>query len=118
MKDVSSSSSNREAANVRDRYARRDAGRDANRYSLSDPYALAALGLNAELNAVEIETIGCDPTRDAPPGVDLVLVGDLGVVQIRRDFERHRDVASVCVGQLELARFEGAQQLVEGVFLL
>ena len=43
MKDASSSSSsNREAANVRDRYARRDAGRDANRYSLSDPYALAA----------------------------------------------------------------------------
>ncbi|MBF5003277.1 class I SAM-dependent methyltransferase [Diaphorobacter caeni] len=32
----------REAESVRDRYARRDGARDASRYSLSDPYALAA----------------------------------------------------------------------------
>ena len=73
MKDASSSSSsNREAANVRDRYARRDAGRDANRYSLSDPYALAAwqerqrkmlsMLADAKLNdfsALDVLDVGC-----------------------------------------------------------
>ena len=42
----------------------------------------------------------------------------LGFIQIGCDFESHWDVASVCVGQFHLARFERAQQLVECVFLL
>lgn len=42
-----------------------------------DPYALAALGLNAELNGADVETVGRDLTGGEPPDIDLVLVGDL-----------------------------------------
>jgi predicted nicotinamide N-methyase len=42
-----------------------------------DPYAAAALALNAELNAVAVELICRDITGEPPPDVDLILVGDL-----------------------------------------
>lgn len=42
-----------------------------------DPYAVAAIGLNAEANGVTVETVLGDLTADAPPEVDVVLVGDL-----------------------------------------
>jgi predicted nicotinamide N-methyase len=42
-----------------------------------DRYALGALGLNSELNGVEITGIGDDLTAGPPPPVNLVAVGDL-----------------------------------------
>ena len=42
-----------------------------------DPYALAALRLNAAHNGVVVTAAAGDPTLGAPPPVDLVLVGDL-----------------------------------------
>ncbi len=43
----------------------------------TDPYALAAAGLNAAANAVTILPLPGDMTAGAPPEVDIVLVGDL-----------------------------------------
>jgi predicted nicotinamide N-methyase len=42
-----------------------------------DRYAIVATGLNAVANGVTIATHLGDPTADAPPNVDIVLVGDL-----------------------------------------
>jgi len=42
-----------------------------------DPYAIAAIGLNAALNDVTIETVLADLTKGEPPTVDIVCVGDL-----------------------------------------
>ncbi|NLR96632.1 methyltransferase [Rhizobium sp. P38BS-XIX] len=42
-----------------------------------DPYAMAAIELNACRNAVEIETVLGDLTTDQPPMVDIICVGDL-----------------------------------------
>jgi len=42
-----------------------------------DAHAIAACRLNAVLNGVAIEPIHRDLTDDAPPAVDVVLVGDL-----------------------------------------
>jgi predicted nicotinamide N-methyase len=42
-----------------------------------DPYAIAALGLNAALNGVALTARCEDLTEGPPPPVDLVLVGDL-----------------------------------------
>ena len=43
-----------------------------------DPYAVAAARLNAEANAVALETRLADLTHGAPPSaIDLMLVGDL-----------------------------------------
>lgn len=42
-----------------------------------DPYAMAAIELNAEANAVDIRPLLADPTSDPVPDVDVVLVGDL-----------------------------------------
>ena len=42
-----------------------------------DPYAVAALDLNAKLNAVSISVLQGDLTDGEPPEVDVVLVGDL-----------------------------------------
>lgn len=42
-----------------------------------DPRALVATRLNAELNGVELDTVEGDLTDQAPPRVDIVLVGDL-----------------------------------------
>lgn len=43
----------------------------------TDPYAVAALGLNAAANGVALTVSGADLTAGPPPAVDLVLVGDL-----------------------------------------
>src|SRR5690606_4752967 len=43
----------------------------------TDPYAVAALGLNAAANGVALAVSGADLTAGPPPPVDLVLVGDL-----------------------------------------
>jgi predicted nicotinamide N-methyase len=42
-----------------------------------DPMAIAALGLNAQANGVEIKSRCADITRKAAPAVDLILIGDL-----------------------------------------
>lgn len=42
-----------------------------------DPYAVAALELNAALNGVAVSVVEEDLTGGEPPDVDLVLVGDL-----------------------------------------
>lgn len=42
-----------------------------------DPYAIAAIGLNAAANGVCVTPILNDLTSGAPPAVDIVLVGDL-----------------------------------------
>lgn len=42
-----------------------------------DPYATAALALNAAANGVTIEPVLGDVTQTEPPAVDVVLVGDL-----------------------------------------
>ncbi|MEO6216459.1 MAG: 50S ribosomal protein L11 methyltransferase [Sphingomonas sp.] len=42
-----------------------------------DPYAVAALGLNVEHNEVPVSVVHGDVTANAPPAVEVVLVGDL-----------------------------------------
>jgi predicted nicotinamide N-methyase len=42
-----------------------------------DPYAVAAAALNGAANGVVVAVTGADIMADAPPPVDLVLVGDL-----------------------------------------
>lgn len=42
-----------------------------------DPYAMAAMGLNAALNDVTIQPVFADLTKGTPPAVDIVCVGDL-----------------------------------------
>lgn len=42
-----------------------------------DPYAAAAIALNAEANGVTVRTVLHDLTAIEPPDVDIVLVGDL-----------------------------------------
>jgi predicted nicotinamide N-methyase len=42
-----------------------------------DPYAVAALRLNAMLNAVTISVLHGDATEGEPPDLDMILVGDL-----------------------------------------
>jgi predicted nicotinamide N-methyase len=43
----------------------------------TDPFALAAIGLNAAVNGVVVEATGNDLLAAPPSGFDLVLVGDL-----------------------------------------
>ncbi len=42
-----------------------------------DPNAIAAIGLNAAANAVEVSAIAGDITDGAPPDVDIILGGDV-----------------------------------------
>ncbi|WFU04084.1 50S ribosomal protein L11 methyltransferase [Rhizobium sp. CB3171] len=42
-----------------------------------DPYAVAAIGLNATINGVTILTVLTDLTKGEPPAADIVCVGDL-----------------------------------------
>ncbi|TWB18104.1 putative nicotinamide N-methyase [Rhizobium sp. ERR 1071] len=42
-----------------------------------DPYAIAAIELNAALNDVMIDTVLADLTQSEPPDVDIICVGDL-----------------------------------------
>jgi len=41
-----------------------------------DPFAIAAIGLNARANRVRIATVGHDLLDDDPPDVDVILAGD------------------------------------------
>jgi predicted nicotinamide N-methyase len=41
-----------------------------------DPFAIAAIGLNARANGVRIATVGRDVLDDDPPEVDVILAGD------------------------------------------
>jgi predicted nicotinamide N-methyase len=43
----------------------------------TDRYAVAAIRLNAEANAVSIQPVLRDLTEEPPPAVDIVLIGDL-----------------------------------------
>ena len=42
-----------------------------------DPYAIAAIGLNAALNDVAVQPVLADLTTGEPPAVDVVCIGDL-----------------------------------------
>ena len=42
-----------------------------------DPYAITAIGLNAALNDVTVETVLADLAKGEPPAVDIICVGDL-----------------------------------------
>ena len=42
-----------------------------------DPYAIAAIELNAALNDVTIDSVLADLTKSEPPDVDVICVGDL-----------------------------------------
>src|SRR5262245_36604311 len=42
-----------------------------------DEFALAAIGLNCALNAIDAEIVGDDLLREPAPAVDVILVGDL-----------------------------------------
>lgn len=68
-----------------------------------DPYALAALELNAALNGVALTPLLDDLTRGPPPAVDLVLVGDLFY---------DRDVAERVVAFLDRGLAAGVEALI------
>jgi len=68
-----------------------------------DPYALAALGLNADLNRVAVTICGKDLTAGPAPAADLVLVGDLFY---------DPDIAARVTAFLERCRTAGAEVLI------
>jgi predicted nicotinamide N-methyase len=69
----------------------------------TDPFALAAIALNAEVNAVALEATGEDLLAAEPARFDLILVGDLFY---------ERALAERVLAFLEPARSEGAAVLV------
>jgi predicted nicotinamide N-methyase len=69
----------------------------------TDPFALAAIGLNAAVNHVEMEATGDDLLAAPPSAFDLVLVGDLFY---------ERALAERVLAFLEAARAQGAGVLV------
>jgi predicted nicotinamide N-methyase len=69
----------------------------------TDALALAAIELNGAANAVRVATTANDLLDAAPPGLDLVLVGDLFY---------ERGLATRVLAFLEAARAAGAQILV------
>jgi predicted nicotinamide N-methyase len=69
----------------------------------TDPFAMAAIGLNAAVNAVAIETSGDDLLAAAPSRFDLVLVGDLFY---------ERALAERVLAFIEAARAQGSAVLV------
>jgi predicted nicotinamide N-methyase len=68
-----------------------------------DALALAAIALNAEANAVEVETTMADLLASAPDAPDVVLVGDLFY---------ERALAERVLAFVEAARQRGAEVLV------
>lgn len=68
-----------------------------------DPYAIAALGLNAALNGVALTACGEDLIDSPPPPVDLVLVGDLFYA---------RDLALRVMAFLDRCRAAGIEVLI------
>jgi predicted nicotinamide N-methyase len=69
----------------------------------TDPFALAAMALNAEANGVTFETTGADLLATAPAIFGLVIVGDLFY---------ERPLAERALAFVERARAEGADVLV------
>jgi predicted nicotinamide N-methyase len=69
----------------------------------TDPFALAAMALNAEANAVAFQTTGADLLAGPPGGYGLVLVGDLFYEQ---------PLAERALAFLEGVREQGADVLV------
>jgi predicted nicotinamide N-methyase len=69
----------------------------------TDPFALAAIGLNAEVNAVALEATGEDLLAAEPCRFDLILVGDLFY---------ERALAERVLAFLEAALTRGAAVLV------
>jgi predicted nicotinamide N-methyase len=69
----------------------------------TDPFALAAMALNAEANGVAFETTGADLLATAPGAFGVVLVGDLFY---------ERPLAERALAFLDAARGEGADVLV------
>jgi predicted nicotinamide N-methyase len=68
-----------------------------------DALALTAIGLNAEANAVQVETTAADLLGGAPDALDVVLVGDLFY---------ERALAERVLAFVEAARQRGAEILV------
>jgi predicted nicotinamide N-methyase len=68
-----------------------------------DALALAAIALNAEANAVEVETTAADLLARAPDALDVVLVGDLFYERV---------LAERVLAFVEAARQRGAEVLV------
>jgi predicted nicotinamide N-methyase len=68
-----------------------------------DPYALAAIALNAGANGVTVETTDADVLSAWPAGFDVVLVGDLFY---------ERPLAERVLAFVEAAHAEGASVLV------
>ncbi len=68
-----------------------------------DGYALTAIGLNAEANAVSIRATSADLLQSDPPACDVVLVGDLFY---------ERDLATRLLEWLHHARDAGADVLI------
>jgi predicted nicotinamide N-methyase len=69
----------------------------------TDPFALAAIALNAAVNAVAIEATGTDLLAAPPSAYDLILVGDLFY---------ERALAERVLTFLDTARAQGAAVLV------
>jgi predicted nicotinamide N-methyase len=69
----------------------------------TDPFAVAAIGLNAAANGVAIEATGADLLAGPPPPADVVLVGDLFY---------ERALAERVLAFLVAAALAGAQVLV------
>jgi predicted nicotinamide N-methyase len=69
----------------------------------TDAFALAAIGLNAAVNHVEIEATGDDLIAGPPSAFDLILVGDLFY---------ERALAERVLAFLDAARAEGSGALV------
>jgi predicted nicotinamide N-methyase len=68
-----------------------------------DPYATAAIALNAEANGVAVETTTADPLSARPGGFEAILVGDLFY---------ERDLAGRVLAFVEAAHAHGAEVLV------
>jgi predicted nicotinamide N-methyase len=69
----------------------------------TDPFAVAAVALNAEANGVALQATGADLLAAPPAQFDLVLVGDLFY---------ERPLAERVLAFLEAARAQGAAVLV------
>ncbi len=68
-----------------------------------DPFALAAIGLNAAANGVSVEVCGEDRIGSALEAIDVVLVGDLFY---------ERDIAARLIAWLETVAASGAEVLI------
>ncbi|HUQ79351.1 MAG TPA: 50S ribosomal protein L11 methyltransferase [Patescibacteria group bacterium] len=80
-----------------------DAGAAEVRAADIDPFAAAAIGLNARANGVRVTVMGRDVLDDAPPDVDVILAGDWAYEAV---------LAARVLPWLRLARERGTDVLV------